>query len=206
MRQTSLGLVGLLFIVLGQGVPVLANATSIDCHEEAMAFLATPNEKTALAVSGVSEMVCWKVIESSNANLNHLIHSVENGNRWAAQYLAKHLKSLDGGNLEDSLIALGQFAGRHMEYFLDFAKEGSISDHELKDALTMLPLSLSDNPTAQLKALKARKTRVMKVTRADLRKQRVTALKAIDDFVSEIRAHDKPTPGNPGESNGPGSK
>lgn len=194
-RKILLGFVVISFIFLALDVPAHANATSSDCRENADTFLATPNASSVVAVSGVNEQMCWPVIGLSNANLDRLIHSVEKGNRWAAQYLAVHLGNLDGGNLEDSLIALGQFADHHMERLLDFAKQGQISDHELKDALTMLPLSLSDKPDAQLNVLKARRLRVIKVTRADLGKQRVAALKVLDDFALEIRANAQQTRG-----------
>jgi hypothetical protein len=142
----------------------------------------------------LDELSCWTVIGSSNDNLNRLNYLVETGNRWAAQYSAEHLKELDGGNLkeldggnlEDALIALGQFSNHDAQRLLLFANNGLLSKRELTDALTMLPLSLSDNPHAQLISLQSRRDKVMRVTRADLQKQRAQALAAIDTFVSEI--------------------
>ncbi len=75
-----------------------------------------------------------------------------------------------------------------MEQLLRFKKDGRLSEHELKDALTMLPLSLSDNPRGQLDALKARRKRVMRITREDLAEEKAVALKAIDDFASEVKS------------------
>jgi hypothetical protein len=116
------------------------------------------------------------------------MHLVEQGNDWSAQYLVKHLRALDGGNLEDSLIALGLFSDHHMERLLIFAKKGQLSKQELSDTLTMLPLSLSDNPAGQLDYLKARRNRVMRVTRKNLSEQKAQALSTIDNFESEIRS------------------
>lgn len=93
---------------------------------------------------------------------------MEHGNRWAAQYLAKHLNQLDGGNLEDALRALGEFANLDMELFLRFANEGLLSRRELTDAVTVLPVSLSDSPQAQLKLLSARKSKVSRIARKNL--------------------------------------
>jgi hypothetical protein len=81
-----------------------------------------------------------------------------------------------------------------MESFLYFANRGLISKRELEDALTMLPLSLSDDPRAQSHLLSARKSKVMRVTRMDLSEQRTEALSAINNFASEIRSK------NPGNS------
>jgi hypothetical protein len=110
------------------------------------------------------------------------------GNRWAAQYSAGHLKHLDGGNLEDALRALGQFSDHDMEDLLTFANKGLLSKHELADALTMLPLTLTDNRRAQLNSLEARRHRVLGVTQTDLQEQRAQALTAISESLSEIRS------------------
>ena len=76
-----------------------------------------------------------------------------------------------------------------MTRFLLFAKGGILSERELSDALTMLPLSLSDNPDAQLKVLNQRRSKVVSVTRKDLLQQQRQALTAIDGFMSEIRSN-----------------
>lgn len=153
-----------------------------------MMFLTTPEKRTLIALSEASETECWSIIEQSNSNLNQLMHLVEQGNDWSAQYLVEHLRVLDGGDLEDSLIALGLFSDHHMERLLIFAKKGQLSKQELSDTLTMLPLSLSDNPAGQLDYLKARRNRVMRVTRKNLSEQKTLALSAIDNFESEIRS------------------
>lgn len=160
-------------------------------------FLATPEKRTLIALSEASDTECWSVIEQSNSNLNQLMHWVEQGNDWSAQYLVENLRALDGGNLEDSLIALGLFSDHHTERLLIFAKKGQLSKQELSDALTMLPLSLSDNPAGQLDYLKARRHRVMRVTRKNLSEQKALALSAIDDFESEIRSKNPQFIGNP---------
>lgn len=186
MRLVRLLLV--FFMVPGWSISITARASSFACTEEVNEFLVRADEQALKAVSGAVDQKCWSAIQSSNANLNKLIHSVERGNRWSAQYLAEHLKDLDGGNLEDSLVALGQFSTHGMEQLLRFKRDGQLSEIELKDALTMLPLSLSDNPRGQLDALKARRQRVMQITQGGLAGERAEALKAIDDFASEIKS------------------
>jgi hypothetical protein len=160
--------------------------TPSDCQSAVGTFLSSPDEAKLLALD---KSACSAVIGSSNQNLNRLNRFVEAGNRWAAQYSAEHVKELDGGNLEDALIALGQFSNHDMTRLLLFAKNGLLSERKLSDALTMLPLSLSDNPDAQLKAMNQRRSEVVGVTRKDLTQQRRQALAAIDGFVSEIRSN-----------------
>jgi hypothetical protein len=132
---------------------------------------------------------CWDIIGSSNNNLNRLNNLVATGNHWAAQCSTGHLKELDGGNLEDALRALGQFSDHHIEDLLMFARKGLLSKHELADALTMLPLTLTDNSRAQLSSLEARRHRVQRVNRAELKVQRGEALTAISGAISEIRSN-----------------
>jgi len=163
-------------------------STAHTCQQSVSTFLDNPNKSTLAALSGLRDSTCWDVIGSSNTDLNRLNEWAEKGNPWAAQYVANHLKRLDGGNLEDALRALGQFSEHDMEGLLILASRGGLSSGELTDALTMLPLNLGDDSAAQLKALAARRELVMGVTRKDLAQQKAEALKAIDDFASEIRA------------------
>jgi hypothetical protein len=74
-----------------------------------------------------------------------------------------------------------------MARLLFFAYEGVLSDEELADALTMLPLSLSDNPVAQLQLLELRRRKVTAVTRKELSQQKVHALTAIDRHLREVQ-------------------
>jgi hypothetical protein len=133
-------------------------------------------------------ITCSADIAQSNASLNRLIASVEKGSLADAHCLAKSLKSLDGGNLEDALIALGRFSRGHMADFLALEKDGVMSAKGLSDALVMLPLPLSDDPSAQLSEMKARRAEVAKVGRPGLSAQKALALHAIDAFMDEIRS------------------
>jgi hypothetical protein len=99
-----------------------------------------------------------------------------------------HLKQLGGGNLEDALIAIGQFGDHDMEQLLSFAKKGVLSKREFIDSLTMLPLSLGDDLGAQLRYLRTRKSKVMRVTRTDLTQQKAWALSAITDIESKMKS------------------
>lgn len=157
------------------------------CRERAAQFLSRPSKET-LSILGdaANDSMCWSEVGSTNESLNRLLGFVENGNPWGAKYLAQHLNRLDGGNLEDSLVALGQFADRRVVELLKFAKSGYLSDRELADALTMLPLSMSDDLDMQLKAMQKRRAHVAKVRSSDLAGQRAIALKAIDSFIAEI--------------------
>lgn len=188
MKMTILRLMIVSIIACAGGVQASTAPGTSDCQKLARTFLANPTKNNMEALKVKDGNSCWQVIGSSNVNLEELLRSVRKGNFWAASYLAANLKSLDGGNLEDSLVALGKFSDVDMENFLVLAQKGLISTYEFNSALTMLPLSMSDDQIAQLTAMEDRAKRVKKVARRDLSKQKVSALKAINDFISEIKA------------------
>ena len=114
---------------------------------------------------------------------------VRAGDRRAAKYLISRLSKLDGGDLEDALIALGQFSDKRMIEFLLFSKNGLLTDNEFKGALTMLPLSISDDACAQVSLLRSRKHKIDIVNRDDIIEPKRRAIDAISGFISEINSH-----------------
>jgi hypothetical protein len=156
------------------------------CLDDVKSFLDSPTKQY---FDALQQKNCASELVASNADLNRLNNLVRHGNRWSAEIAARNLRQLDGGNLEDTLIALGEFSEKDMERLLLFSKEGLLSRRDLSNALTMLPLSVSDQPDAQLTAVRARRKKVLAVSRKELSEQKVQAVKALDEFVAEIRAH-----------------
>jgi len=170
---------------------VLGKALGADindhCTKEIDNFLKVPSKLHLAALQQSEHEACWETIGSSNEKLNALVAVVRKGNISAAKYLASNLKHLDGGNLEDALISLGDYSVTRMASFLDFARTGVITDRELADSLTMLSPSMSDEPKTQLKAMKARHKAVSQVLQSNLSKYKVIALAAIDAALDEIK-------------------
>lgn len=161
--------------------------TPRDCDHRIADFLNQPDDSTrAMLDHGAGD--CWAKIQDSNEKMDALDALVSNGKRSAAAYLAPHLRQLDGGNLEDALIALGVFAESNMEGFLDLENRGQLTSSEASDSLTMLPLSLSDEPRAQLVTMRRRRAAVMGVSRTDLAKVKAQAMSAIDKFIAQIKS------------------
>jgi hypothetical protein len=187
VRTQVSGFLICLSIFAAMGTRALGSSTDA-CQDLVTAFLTHPSEDTLSGLSSAHDTVCWAVFASSDSSLSKLDQWVARGNSSAAKYLSTHLRRLDGGNLEDALVALGQFSEQDMVRLLLFAKSGLLSKQELSDALTMLPLSSSDHPRAQLKLLTKRRNNVARITRKDLTEQKAQALKAIDEFAAEIRS------------------
>lgn len=188
LKKIKFGLAALLLVAYC----ACAFASDVDngssCQDKVGFFIASPNEATMKSLVAEGGQECWAIIGSSNTLLDRLNQSVSSGDSFSAKYLADHLKDLDGGNLEDSLIALGDFSDHKMEQTLIFAHDGTLSDRSLSDVLTMLSLSMSDEPLTQLKVLQARREKIQRISRRDLSSQRVVALKAIDEFMLEIKS------------------
>ena len=126
---------------------------------------------------------------ASSAPSQSLDRRVEAGDRQAAFCLARSLDSLDGGELEDSLVALGQFGDRRPVELLSLAHRGTLSRHSLAEAVGALPLSLTDNMHGQLQALKLRQARYRRIAQPQLAGERRLVLQSIESALTEIRPH-----------------
>ena len=118
-----------------------------------------------------------------------LAQKVEEGDGQAAHCLASRLKQLDGGLAEDATRALGQYGDRNPVHFLRLFDEGVLSERQLANAVSMLPLSLVDDFQAQFKALEARRKRFQKVTARELANERKLVLERIKARLDETRPH-----------------
>ena len=113
---------------------------------------------------------------------------VEEGDHGAAACLARSLHSLDGGELEDALVALGRYGENNPVELLLLAHRGIMAKASMASAVTMLPGSLSDNLEAQAAALEARRSRFTKIGRSDLSAERQIALRSLASAIEEVRS------------------
>jgi len=157
------------------------------CLQLRDSFLACPSENTYQSLERHAE--CEASSNYSTNDIQRLVQLAGNSNRWAARYLAKNLKQFDGGDLEDALVGLGKFSTHNMANLMIFLKNGTISERNFCDALTMLPLSMSDDRHAQLVELNIRRRAAFGVKRQDLSVQRKLAIDSIDKFVKEMRSN-----------------
>jgi hypothetical protein len=99
------------------------------------------------------------------------------------------LPSLDGGELEDALVALGQYGDLRPVELLMLSHQGTLSRHSLAKAVGMLPLSLTDNMQGQLTAMNRRRDQYRRIAQPELTTERQLALQSIESALAEIRTH-----------------
>jgi hypothetical protein len=118
-----------------------------------------------------------------------LYTAASKGNASAANYLTSRLSRLGGGELEDAMRALGVFGDHDPVWLLTLTKNGHLPKQQLREVVTMMPLSLTDDSRRQLEFMRGRRKRIASVSRHDLQQTKVVALAAIDRFIVEIRSH-----------------
>lgn len=96
------------------------------------------------------------------------------------------LRSLDGGELEDALIALGRYGDRKPVELLTLSHQGTLPMPSLADAVRMLPSSWSDNFVRQQLLLQARRNRFTNVSQWRLSAERKLAQRSIDAALVEL--------------------
>jgi len=74
-----------------------------------------------------------------------------------------------------------------MAGFLELTRAHVLTSRESSDALTMLPLSMTDEPKTQLAAMERRRVAATLISQKSLEKYKTVALSEIDQFVTEIK-------------------
>ena len=153
------------------------------CKAAITRFLDAP---TADSLTGIPRHgdECWSDLKTRQ--LQSLDALVAGGNKFAVQLLAPHVRHLDGGELEDALRAVGQFATHAMPDTVELCLSGALTEREFRDALTMLPPGLEDNFTAQLAELRARRAAIEELKDSRAAELKNTATASIDAFISEV--------------------
>jgi hypothetical protein len=141
---------------------------------------------TALAAPVALPANCPELKNSAASQA--LDRMTEEGDDHAASCLAGSLHSLDGGELEDALVALGRYGDSRPKELLLLTHGGILEKSSLASAVTMLPSSLSDNLQAQAAALEARRSRFRKVAHPKLLAERELVLQSLASAIIDMRA------------------
>ncbi|WP_374335922.1 hypothetical protein [Leeia sp.] len=181
MRPPFLVLLALLLNV----ATALANPTD-NCSAQRAHFLGRPNAAHFHALA--QNHSCATALTEDNAALQQLQKRVVQGHPWAARYLAQLLPGMDGGNLEDGLLALGLFADTHPTTLLQMAHDGELSLRNMKDALIMHPATLTEDRTAQIAGLQRRLRKIQQIKRSTLQVEQTEAEQALQQAIAMVEA------------------
>lgn len=185
-----------ILLVMLIGMLMATKVFAGECQQEVTLFLNEPNDKHYLELNrtdiGVGSDICWREIKYDVRNLAKLYWHASRGNPWAIKILIKHTNDLDGGELEDAYIALGESVDIVPTVVLQEFNEHRMTRNQFEQALVMLPLSLSDNEEGEILALKSRKERILSVTDGSLKPQKYLAVKIIDRQIKEIAKESQP--------------
>jgi hypothetical protein len=153
------------------------------CQTAMAHFLSAPSNTTFAAMDRGVDAKCSRYPVEQLQGLDKL---ASHGNRYAAQLLAPQVRLLDGGELEDALRSLGEFGSRHMQEFMAPAVAGALTDRNIADALTMLPLDLEDDFNAQLAELRKRRAALESLTDQGAQQRGKAAIVSLEKFIGEV--------------------
>jgi len=177
-------------IIICSLILTIAQVYAGDCEHKVALFLSEPSNENYLALtlndSVEDSDICWLDLKKDVHNLAKLYEHAKHGNEWAIKILIKHTSGLDGGELEDAYIALGESIDNKPSILLLEFKEQRMTKNQFTQALVMLPLSFTDNEKGELAALKARKRKIMSIKDAKLKQQKELAIKVINIQIKQI--------------------
>lgn len=167
-----------------------SHALAENCQHKIALFLSDPSYKNYLELysneSAIANDACWSEIKRDVHNLARLYKYTTQGNEWAIKILLEHTSDLDGGELEDAYIALGESFDSKPRVLLREFKKRRMTENQFTQALLMLPLSLTDDVRGELTALKARKKTILSIKDAALNHQKKMAAKVLDSQIEQI--------------------
>jgi hypothetical protein len=183
---------------VSRGIVVMAVCVSAllafasDCRTKVETFLGSPSKVNYLQLvdsqGTTASSHCWEVIANNRENRNTITGLVMAGNQWAARLTAINLKVLDGGDLEDALIILGLASRSAPKLLLSLDVDGTISDHELGDAATMLPESFVDKRAERINELKMRVQSFRSIRDRRLRRPQSYVLKELLSHIRDLES------------------
>jgi hypothetical protein len=157
-------------------------STALDCESPPSASTAdmarhAGQEKTiAMQGENCTVSTSWK----------KLLERAANGDDDAATSVAAKLVELDGGELEDALIALGAYSSHRMSHFARLSLQGTLKESDFERALVMLPESQVDDLSLQLKTLTARRKLLAGLSDQTYRQLKTRGIQSVDSKISEI--------------------
>jgi hypothetical protein len=154
------------------------------------AFLEAPTSESARALSSTLKVEECGWGASANDRVvpepvrQPLFRLVESGNESAFVLAASIAPCLDGGDLEDFIGSGGQFLEKHPRRFLVYATKGELPERYVASMASGVD---SEDLAGALRKLSRRRDLLSEVKDSQLAPAREAAIRAIDEFVRELR-------------------
>jgi hypothetical protein len=141
-------------------------------------------ERLRSAILSCSEREIWR---PDSAAVPKLVRGVEEGSELAAGLAIAAADLLDGGELEDLLRAVGNFAERYPERFLRFVREQPVGVRRLEAFLVVLPEDSVDRPNEQVRIVEERIRALSEVRDEDLTLERDVSVLILRRFLQRLQ-------------------
>ncbi len=165
-------------------------AIAAPCQQEIVNFLNNPSRENYLALAKKNRPrvtdKCWIELKKEPDNLLTLYECSKKGNQWCVDLLVKYLSTLDGGELEDAYIALGESIDSNPTILLEIHRNSQITTDQFQQALIALPLNYVDNKNGALLALKHRENSIASIKSNRLNYQKKSASEFLENQISHI--------------------
>lgn len=171
---------------------LLISACSVvadDCQTVVANFLRQPSRMSYAALHDKqtgADGTCWAELKKDVDNLEKLYAYASRGDKWAIKTLIRHTGDLDGGNLEDAYRSLGESLDIKPAILLVEFKEHRMTENQFKQAVAMLPLTLTDDDRGKIAALKQRNKKIHSVKDASLKDQKALAVEIIEHRIARL--------------------
>jgi hypothetical protein len=115
-----------------------------------------------------------------------LIARVEAGDECQTDWAVSLLPNLSGGNLEDTMRAIGAATAHHPVVFLRVMESRHLADNRIESIIRMLPLSSVDNDAEKLRLVRERIAALRTVTDPRLRRVRDVTISFLSAYEQEL--------------------
>jgi len=130
---------------------------------------------------------CVSASAPTSQEVETLISSIDAGDERQMDLAVSLLPRLGGGNLEDTMRALGAASAHHPLEFLRIVKVRDLDRKRVAAIVRMLPLSSVDDDEQKRRLVEERIAALSGVTDQHLREVRDMTVRILEDYQRELR-------------------
>lgn len=129
---------------------------------------------------------CEMTLKPASEEVTILARSIQPAARQEAALAFATLRLLDGGDLEDVMRALSGLTADDPQLLLELMTANAWDGERVRSLVRMLPLETVDQPAEKLRHIRRRLDALRKVSAANLRPVRATAMDALEESAAQL--------------------